>query len=43
MRGLTHTRLTDLPKVIKLVGGREGTEIQIASDPKGCAPSRYMV
>ena len=27
-----------LPKVIKLVGGREGTETQITSDPKGYAP-----
>ena len=43
VRGLTHTGLNDLPKVIKLVGGSEGTETQIASDPKGCAPSHYLL
>lgn len=42
-RERTDTGLNDLPKVIKLVGGREGTETQISSDPKGCAPSHYLL
>lgn len=38
MRRLTHTELNDLPKVIKLVGGREGTETRLPRIPKAVPP-----